>query len=125
MQFSDRLFTGMPTVGLRLRPEALERARDLEARSLAGLIASELDGIEYGSLVLPTVRWVLRRHDLEDSQAVRDLVRRYVRSAVSLHLEFKELVERRRPRAMVVFNGIMFPEAVARWSRSQGTGHHP
>ena len=114
MQFGDRLFTGMPTVGLRLRPESLERTRDLEARSLAGLIASELDGIEFGSLVLPTVRWVLRRHDLEDSQAVRDLVRRYVRSAVSLHLEFQELVERRRPRAMVVFNGIMFPEAVAR-----------
>lgn len=114
MRFGDRLFSGLPTVGLRLRPEALERTRDLDAQSLAGLIACEWDGVGFGSLVLPTVRWVLRRHDLEDSQAVRDLVRQYVRSAISLHLEFQELIERQRPRAMVVFNGIMFPEAVAR-----------
>jgi hypothetical protein len=38
-----------------------------------------------------------------------------LRSALSLSQQFEVLLEREQPRALVVFNGIMFPEAVARF----------
>jgi len=112
--FSDLLFTGLPTLNLTLHPEVPARTRDLESLTLAGLLAWESGGIAYGQLVQPTLRWVLRRHDLDDSEPVRRLVRAYLRSAVSLQGQLQAMLEREPPRAVVVFNGITFPEAVAR-----------
>ncbi len=112
--FSDLLFTGLPTLDLTLHPDASAKTRELESLSLAALLAWESGGFTYGGVVQPTVRWVLRRHDLEDSEPVRRLVRAYLRSAVSLQLRLRAMMERERPRAVVVFNGILFPEAVAR-----------
>ncbi len=112
--FSDLLFRGLPALELTPHPSELSLTRELDGLSLQELLAWESEGIPYGPLVLPTVRWVLRRHDLEDGDAVRRLVRRFLRSALSLSLQFDALLERERPRVLVVFNGIMFPEAVAR-----------
>ena len=114
MAFSDLLFTGLPTLDLTLHPDATRSTRELESLSLSALLAWESDGIAYGPLVHPTLRWVLRRHDLDDSELVRRLVRAYLHSAVSLQLQLQAMIERERPRAVVVFNGIMFPEAVVR-----------
>lgn len=114
MAFSDLLFTGLPTLDLTFHPDVPARTRELEGLTLAALLAWESGGIAYGPLVQPTVRWVLRRHDLDDSEPVRRLVRAYLRSAVSLQERLRAKMEREQPRAVVVFNGIMFPEAVAR-----------
>lgn len=114
MAFSDRLFSGLPVSDLTPHPDELAGTRDLEVMSLEGLLAWESDGVAFGSLVLPTVRWVLRRHDLQDSEPVQRLVRQFLRSALGLRRRFDQLIEREHPRALVVFNGIMYPEAVAR-----------
>ncbi len=114
MAFSDRLFTGLSVCDLTPHPDELAGTRELDLLSLEELLAWESDGVAFGSLVLPTVRWVLRRHDLQDSEPVRRLVRQFLRSAVGLRRRFDGLIEREHPRALVVFNGIMYPEAVAR-----------
>lgn len=99
-----------------LEPEAMssESRRALEAASFADLLAWEAEGLQIGELVLPSLRWVLRRHDLEPRDDVVRLARRYVAGAAALARRFGALVERIRPAGLVVFNGIMFPEAVAR-----------
>ena len=112
--FSDILFTGLPVCNLTPHPAELAVTRLLDSMSLEELLAWESDGVAFGSLVLPTVRWMLRRHDLQDSEPVRRLVRQFLRSAVGLHMRFQELIEQETPRALVVFNGIMYPEAVVR-----------
>ena len=74
----------------------------------------EADGLPLGQLVLPTLRWVLRRHDLPHEPAIADLYRRYLRSARQVARSFARTLDSVEPRRLVVFNGIMFPEAVAR-----------
>jgi len=98
---------------------------DLEGL-INGLSVEELTGFEYrgyplGDLVLPTIRWVLRRHHLVDDEATRFLYREFVKSAWSVAFQFEELVERVHPQAVLVFNGMFFPEGTARWiARSRG-----
>jgi hypothetical protein len=88
---------------------------DLPSRAaIDDLISWEAEGLPLGQLVLPTLRWVLRRHDLPDEVAVADLFRRYLRSASRVARWFDRYLASASPRALVVFNGIMFPEAVAR-----------
>ncbi|WP_299025814.1 hypothetical protein [uncultured Thermanaerothrix sp.] len=72
-----------------------------------------------GALVLPAIRWILRRHTLEDDEPTRLLYRRYMLSAWSLGQQFAALLERIRPMAVVVFNGQFYPEATARWVARQ------
>ncbi len=112
--FSDLLFSGLPEFPLR-RPAATDlRTEALDALPLAELLRWGRDGLELGSLILPTLRWTLRRHDLVDDEPTRRLARIYLRSASALAHEFDAALAKERPRALVVFNGILFPEAVAR-----------
>jgi hypothetical protein len=112
--FSDLLFSGLPEVPLR-RPAAADlRMEALDTLPLAELLRWGRDGMQLGSLILPTLRWVLRRHDLMDDEPTRRLARAYLRSASALANEFDAALALERPRALVVFNGILFPEAVAR-----------
>ena len=88
--------------------------------SLDGLELAELQNLVYqdvplGELVLPTLRWVLRRHHLKNDEATLYLYRQYILSAWSIARNFKELLEVRTPRAILLFNGMFFPEAVVRW----------
>ena len=67
-----------------------------------------------GELVLPSLRWALRCHDLPDDEGARFLLRQYVLSAWRVAVEFRRFLAEHNPRGLVVFNGISFPEAVAR-----------
>lgn len=113
--FSDMLFPEERTL-----PLALDRAAagavhaELEGRSLEALAGWEYKGYPLGQLCLPGLRWALRAHHLPDDLPTRRLFRRYLRSAASLAARFEEIYEQTKPRAVVVFNGIMYPEAVAR-----------
>ena len=100
------------------------------ATSLQNLSLAQLSEFEYpwqkgssaiplGSLVLPSLRWVLRRHHLPDEEATRYLQRQYILSAYHIAKEFLILLEQADPRAVVVFNGQFFPEATARWVAQQ------
>jgi hypothetical protein len=71
--------------------------------------------IPLGRLVLPTLRWALRRHTLPDDQETAYLMRAYIHSAYSIAQDFSSFVNESRPVAAIIFNGIMYPEATVRW----------
>ncbi len=71
--------------------------------------------VPLGPLVLPSVRWILRQHHLQDDEHTRQLYREYLLSAWHVGQMFAEFLERFTPRAVVVFNGQFFPEAIVAW----------
>ena len=109
--FSRRLFPD--SLVLPLLPSKGD-SHDSPAAGIDELISWEAEGLPLGQLVLPTLRWVLRRHDLPQNAAIADLYRSYLRSARHVARSFVRVLDSLSPRALVVFNGIMFPEAVAR-----------
>jgi hypothetical protein len=101
-----------------------ELARILADQPLAELIDFQIDlsdansvsrTIPLGRLVLPSIRWALRIHHLQDDTPTRFLYREYILSAWRIAHEFKAFLDRVDPMVVVVFNGILFPEATARW----------
>lgn len=89
------------------------------AEILRGLSLKDLKSIEYngyalGELVLPSLRWTLRRHHLEDNQVTRRLYRSYIQSATSIADSAHTALDQYSPRAVVVFNGLQYPEAMVR-----------
>jgi hypothetical protein len=86
----------------------------LERLPLETLATWEQDGLAFGELTLPSVRWILRRHRLPDTAEVRTLFAGYLASAAGMAQTFRRALAGRKPRALVVFNGIFYPEAVAR-----------
>jgi hypothetical protein len=81
--------------------------------------ASPFSPIPLGSLVLPSIRWALRRHTLPDDEPTRYLLRQYILSAFSIALDFAALLAEVGPQTAVIFNGILYPEAIARWVARQ------
>lgn len=124
---SRRLYTGAEVKWFEFhRDPALSAA--LEGLSVAALSAFEyplpLPGgeaplIPLGRLVLPSIRWALRRHTLPDDQPTRYLLREYLLSAYCVAGEFAALLQREQPQAALIFNGILYPEAAARWVAMQ------
>jgi hypothetical protein len=106
-------------------PVVLERAIAVGVQSeLAGASIMEMLGFEYlgsplGQLVLPGLRWALRRHDLKDDEVTRHFYRQYLGSAVSLMRAFDQTLSQIEPQSIVLFNGIFYPEAVLRYVASQ------
>jgi hypothetical protein len=94
------------------------------AEALAGLEVKELMQFEHpfedatiplGALVLPSVRWRLRRMTLLDDEPTRFLIREFILSAWNVSNEFDQLLKDTSPQAVVLFNGQTFPEAVVYW----------
>ncbi len=102
-----------------LRSLSLERLMELEYQPPVGeaktILISSLPPLPLGQLVLPAIRWVLRRHTLQDDELTRSLYRKYILSANRVAREFSALLDRSNPQAVVLFNGQFFPEATARW----------
>jgi hypothetical protein len=97
-----------------------EEDGDLQ-KSLSGLDISHLMNFEYeniplGALVLPSIRWMMRRHNLQDDWSTRYLYGEYLLSAWRVGQEFGHMLDHVQPQAVVVFNGMFFPEAAARWA---------
>ena len=72
-----------------------------------------------GALALPSLRWALRRHTLPDDEPTRYLLRQYILSAFNVASEFASFLEKVKPQTAVIFNGIMYPEAIACWVARQ------
>lgn len=87
----------------------------IEELSLADLVGFVFREMPLGRLVLPSLRWILRRHNLQDDEATRTLYRQYILSAWNVAQAFRDLLNASRPQAVVMFNGMFFPEAAARW----------
>ncbi|HEX7621413.1 MAG TPA: hypothetical protein VF359_09465, partial [Anaerolineales bacterium] len=75
--------------------------------------------IPLGQLVLPAIRWFLRRHNLVDDDSTRYLYREFIISAWNVARQFYNFMQRTDPQLLVVFNGQFFPEATARWVAHQ------
>lgn len=87
----------------------------LDDLSLAELLQFQQDDLPYGELILPSLRWVLRRHHLQDDEDTRQLARHYILSAENIRREFDHLLDQAEPQAVIVFNGMFYPEAMARF----------
>lgn len=93
-----------------------ELAKKLQGTHLATLQNFTYEGIPLGELCLPSIRWVLRRHHLEDDEPTRVLYRHYLVSAYKIAKQFDRVVKKAHPLSVMVFNGMQFPEATARWA---------
>jgi hypothetical protein len=96
---------------------ALQKA--IEGLSVPDLETFQFEAMPLGALSLPSMRWVLRRHHLIDNAATRYLYGQYILSAWRIGLEFARLLEESQPQAVVVFNGMFYPEATAAWVAHQ------
>ena len=102
--------------------------QDLTA-ALHGLNVPDLETFHYlhennpsiplGLLTLPSIRWTLRIHHLENDKRTRNLFRAFISSAFNVIQSFGVLMDELKPQSLVLFNGIAFPEAAARWAARQ------
>lgn len=123
---SDRLYAGGRQHGFAFQPDP-DLAAALESLDLQALMGFEhqpanspfSDPLPLGRLVLPSLRWALRRHTLPDDAPTRYLLSAYIQSASQAALQFAGLVQQTSPQCAVIFNGIMYPEAAARWAARQ------
>jgi hypothetical protein len=125
--------------GAQVRWFSYERDEDLSSK-LEGLDIGQLSDFTYsmpeeaaasqensdgvrliplGKLVLPSIRWALRCHHLPDDPPTRYLYREYILSAYQVARQFGALLEEVKPGLALIFNGIMYPEAAARWVAQQ------
>lgn len=110
---SQQLYSSAQVRWFDYQPDG-EIERAMADLPLAELMGFEWQGLALGSLVLPSLRWALRRHDLDDDAQTRFLLRQFILSAARVAQEFNRLLDEVQPRGVVVFNGVSFPEAVAR-----------
>jgi len=114
MQQSEALFGQSEVVSFGFDAEALPQGL-LEPLDLNQLSRFTYADLPLGELALPSMRWILRRHHLADNELTRSLFMKYIRSAYSLALQFEALIQEAQPQTVVVFNGMQYPEATARW----------
>lgn len=106
-----------PALAMELQDLSLEQLGALEY-SLPGL-GGNAAAIPLGRLVIASLRWALRMHNLPDDEPTRLLLRRYLLSARNVAGEFASFLDQAEPSTAVIFNGIMYPEAAARWVAQQ------
>jgi hypothetical protein len=113
-------FTGAaPTIWFDYQ-EAPELRIQLNNKSV-----SELEEIKYndrplGRLVLPSLRWILRRHHLNNDEITRYLFCEFILSAHNIAEKFSQFIGEIDPETVVVFNGLQYPEATVRWVAKHG-----
>lgn len=115
MKFSDLLFPQADSIALTLDHAIVRKvAAEVGILSLQELSEWEFQDVPVGELCLPGLRWALRRFHLIEDKGTIFLFRQYLASAASLVERFGKLFDELQPRALVVFNGLMYPEAIAR-----------
>jgi hypothetical protein len=122
---SRRLYTGAnvhwfeyqedPELAAVLEPLDIEELSTFEFPIYINHLASQPATISLGDLVLPSIRWALRRYTLPDDEQTRYLMRSYILSAFSIARQFASELDRTHPSAVVIFNGSIYPEATVRW----------
>ncbi|MGD9093983.1 MAG: hypothetical protein PVF74_14130, partial [Anaerolineales bacterium] len=123
---SGRLYSGSEVwdFSYRKNDELAAAIRDLSVEQLSDF---EFDGEDFkydepiplGRIALPSTRWTLRRYTLPDDNPTRYLLREYILSTYNIVREFTDLLEQHKPQLAIIFNGIMYPEAAARWVTRQ------
>ncbi len=114
VQQSQNLFPHSETRWFNYSPNA-ELAAKIDTLTVDALSNVVFQDIPFGELVLPAIRWVLRRYQLQDDDQTRYLYRQYILSAENVARHFLKLISEKVPQSVIVFNGMSFPEATARW----------
>jgi len=122
---SRRLYLGADTYWFdyQLDHDLAEATRDLSVEQLSAFEYGKIKGslvtpgvtLPLGRLVLPSIRWALRRHTLTENPETRYLLREYILSAYNIAKEFSAFLDKVKPATAIIFNGMMYPEAMARW----------
>lgn len=94
-------------------------ADDELAFALEGMTVSKMSGFVYHELPLGfwavnSLRWVLRRYTLQEDIQTRSFMISFIQSAWNIHRQFEQLADVTNPQAVVVFNGMFYPEAAVR-----------
>lgn len=112
---STAVYAGADTrsITYQLDPKLEEILGEL---SVPQMVELTFQSAPLGALALPSLRWILRRHHISDDENTRTLFRQYILSTWSIIQAFGTLLDSDRPQALVVFNGISYPEAAARWA---------
>jgi hypothetical protein len=113
IQQSQRLYAGADVRWFGYHPTN-ELERSLEGLGLEALQNFNFDGYPLGEIVLPSLRWALRCHHLPDDEGTRFLFRQFILSTFNVAVEFNQFLDELNPQAVVLFNGTMYPEAIAR-----------
>lgn len=104
--FENRFFKFEPA------PELIAKLKDLTVSELS---IFKYGDVPYGEIVLPAIRWVLRRYHLLDDDETRILFQSYIISAENVARHFLALLHELNPQKIIVFNGMSYPEATVRW----------
>jgi hypothetical protein len=114
----SQLFTGAaPTAWFEYDQDPKLEAL-LAALSPAEMMDFTYQDLPLGKLVLPSLRWILRRHHLKDDATTRYLYSAYILSANNIAAKFRELLEGEDPEAVVVFNGLQYAGS----AKNRGSG---
>lgn len=111
---SNTIYKGAPVHWFTFQVET-ELQAALSRLTLEELSLFCYEDLPLGELVLPSLRWILRRHHLQDDEHTRFLYKQYILSAYSMSRQFRHLLAEVQPKAVMVFNGMFYPEAVVRW----------
>jgi hypothetical protein len=124
---SQRLYAHAPAIwftyqqdeGLREMLEPLSVSQLIEFEYQAPEKLNTAEQIPLGRLVLPSLRWATRLYNLNDDETTRFIFREYILSAWHVSNEFASFLVQVEPQVVVVFNGILYPEATGRWVAAQ------
>ena len=120
IQYS-RLFTGAAQTAWFNYQEDSELRQILKGKSVGELKTFSYQDRPLGMLVLPSLRWILRRHNLLEDNLTHHLFSEYILSAHNIAIKFSGIIKDLEPDTVVLFNGLQYPEAMVRWI-SQGQG---
>ncbi len=118
LSWTRRMYAHARTEAL-VYEEDPDLAASLQDLSVEDMAQFTYHGVPLGALVVPSVRWALRRHHLPDDEPTRRLFRRFLLSAWQVRERFRVLLDSLAPQTVVVFNGLFYPEAVACWTASR------
>jgi hypothetical protein len=111
---SQAVFQDMPTrwFEFKIDPELYGKIADMTAAELSGLVYQDTP---LGFWAVNSLRWVLRRHHLDEDESTKRFLREFIFSAWNIVTQFEALAAEVHPQAVVVFNGMFFPEAAVRF----------
>jgi hypothetical protein len=112
---SRMVFKSIETVWFAYRED------EILMREIQTLPVAQLEGFEYrgkplGFWAVNSLRWFLRRHHLKDDPQTRQFFRAFICSSWNVYQQFSQLLEAKNPQAVVLFNGMFYPEAAARYA---------
>ena len=87
--------------------------------SFEALESFTYNNLPLGRICRSSLRWVMRRYHLENTPETITLFKHYLRSGWNVAQNFTHFLDQYDPRSLVVFNGIVYPEAIARFIAQQ------